>query len=90
MHTKLFLLSLLHRAEQQTYQQLTTLFSLMRQAIERYNSEEIEWHAFNGLNDLDILYLIAITDTDLSAHYHITVIDEVMNFIRYANKRSMH
>lgn len=86
MHTKLLLLSLVNSAELVTSQQLTPLFNLLRNAVEKYESDEIDWHLFNGLSHLDILFLIAMTDTDLSVNFDTTVLEEALRFAGWVHK----
>ncbi|MCY9873208.1 hypothetical protein [Vibrio barjaei] len=81
MNTKLILLSRVIRAELATNQQLTALFTLLRKAVEKYESDEIDWHLVNGLTDFDILFLIVMTDTDLTVNFDATVLAAAVNFV---------
>jgi hypothetical protein len=86
MYTKLLLLSLVNTAELVTNQQLPPLFTLLRKAIKKYESDEIDWHLVNGLSDLDILFLIAMVDTDLSVNFDTTVLEEAVRFVGWVHK----
>lgn len=90
MNTKLILLSLVSTAELATNQLPSSLFILLRQAVEKYESDEIDWHLINGLTDLDILFLIAMTDTELSVNFDTVVVEAVVNFVgqlHYAERK---
>lgn len=81
MNTKQILLSLLSNADLATNKQLSALFTLLRTAVEKYESDEIDWHLVNGLTDSDILFLIAMTDTDLTVNFDATFLAAAVNFV---------
>jgi hypothetical protein len=73
---------MLSMAELVTNQQVTVLFTLLRKAVQKYESDEIDWHLVNGLTDFDILLLIAMTDADLAVNFDAIVLEEAVSFVR--------
>lgn len=86
MHTKLILISLLNTADLATNQQLSVLFNQLRKAVEKYESDEIDWHLVNGLSDLDILFLIAMTDTVLTVNFDSKTLAAAVSFVNQLHR----
>ncbi|PTC02009.1 hypothetical protein C9980_25260 [Vibrio mediterranei] len=81
MDTKSILLFILHHANELTDHHLEGTFKLMKNAVQRISSEEIDWHLMNGLSDEDILLLLLLHDTDLSVQYRPSHIEEMVRLI---------
>lgn len=81
MDTKNVLLKLIHQAQLTHDDCLREVFTLIKKAVIRSKTEDIDWYIMNDMSDNDVLLLIVLSDTELSVSFNEFIIVEAVRYI---------
>ena len=90
MNTKTFLLAQIHRAKLDCDKCLDDLFDMMSQALMRTDSAEIDWYLMNDLVGDDILFIIVLTDANLTLNFNELVLREAVKYVMAFSRELPH